>query len=479
MRPIRSLSVRLLVLTVAFVMLAEVLIFAPSVARFRLDWLNQRLAEAALAAQTIEAAPQGMVTKVLEARLLAEVGAHLIDLTQPGGRVYMLATPMPPDPVASFDLRLAGPASLIAEAFAALARTHSRVIRVAGAVPHDPAAVVVVVIDEAPMRDAMAAFSGRILALSIVISLFTAGLVYLSLHRLLVRPMRRITAGIAAFRRDPEDGAAVLIPSGRSDEIGIAERELAEMQAALQTALRQKTRLAALGTAVAMINHDLGNILATASLISERLARSEDPEVVGITPRLMDALDRAAALCRQTLSFCRDGVLPLHCAPVALRGLVAQVGTEVLATRRQGDRERMITWDNRVADNLTLCADPGQLSRALFNLGRNALQAGAGRVTVAADRRPGHLRVTVADDGPGLAPRARDHLFLPFVGTSRTGGTGLGLAIARDVVRAHGGDLKLVDSGPGGTIFALELPERALLAGPEPSPGRPGRDESG
>jgi len=284
MRPIRSLSVRLLVLTVAFVMLAEVLIFAPSVARFRLDWLNQRLAEAALAAQTIEAAPQGMVTKVLEARLLAEVGAHLIDLTQPGGRVYMLATPMPPDPVASFDLRLAGPASLIAEAFAALARTHSRVIRVAGAVPHDPAAVVVVVIDEAPMRDAMAAFAGRILALSIVISLFTAGLVYLSLHRLLVRPMRRITAGIAAFRRDPEDGAAVLIPSGRSDEIGIAERELAEMQAALQTALRQKTRLAALGTAVAMINHDLGNILATASLISERLAGARTPRWWGSRP---------------------------------------------------------------------------------------------------------------------------------------------------------------------------------------------------
>ena len=74
----------------------------------------------------------------------------------------------------------------------------------------------------------------------------------------------------------------------------------------------------------------------------------------------------------------------------------------------------------------------------------------------------------MADDGPGIAVRARDDLFQPFAGSARDGGTGLGLVIARDVMRAHGGEITLVQSGNEGTTFRLELP--AERRGPAAAP---------
>src|SRR5262249_26060636 len=129
-----------------------------------------------------------------------------------------------------------------------------------------------IVIDESPLREAMLRFSVNILLLSLMISIITAALVYLSLHLLLVRPMRRITANMMAFRSDPENPARVIVASSRQDEVGIAERELAMMQRDLASMLQQKSRLAALGLAVSKINHDLRNLLASAQLFSEGLS---------------------------------------------------------------------------------------------------------------------------------------------------------------------------------------------------------------
>src|SRR3546814_6392586 len=105
-------------------------------------------------------------------------------------------------------------------------------------------------------------YSWRILNPSLGISSCTAALVYLSLHLLMVRPMRRITESMAAFRANPEMAADTLPPSERSDEIGIAQRELVTMQQGLRAALLQKTRLAALGTAVTKVHHPTRNTQA-------------------------------------------------------------------------------------------------------------------------------------------------------------------------------------------------------------------------
>lgn len=94
----------------------------------------------------------------------------------------------------------------------------------------------------------------------------------------------------------------------------------------------------------------------------------------------------------------------------------------------------------------------------LLNLARNSIEAGAHRLRVSAARREGMVAIEIADDGPGLAPRARENLFRPFAASGRPGGSGLGLAIARELMRVHGGDLVLVASTGAGTIFRITLP---------------------
>ncbi|HEX9770848.1 MAG TPA: HAMP domain-containing sensor histidine kinase, partial [Kiloniellales bacterium] len=376
-----------------------------------------------------------------------------VALTKPGVGKLMLMD-MPPDHIhATYDLREAGFFTLIRDAFAVLWGEPMRVIRVLGPPPKDDRLLVEVVLDETPLRQEMLAFSQRILALSLVISLFTAALVYLSLHWLMVRPMRRISDSMSAFREDPEDASRVIRPSDRNDEIGFAEHELAAMQEGIRGALQQKTRLAALGIAVTKINHDLRNILATAQLVSDRLERSDDPEVKRVTPTLMTAIDRAVSLCGETLDFTREGMPNLKLSRFDLCDLAADVAGDL-----PGEVNGEPVWHNLLDRELEIEADREQLYRVLSNLGQNAIQAGASRVEVTAERVDGRLRVRVSDNGPGLPPRARANLFQPFTGSARAGGTGLGLAIARDLVRAHGGEIRLEHSTAEGTSFCLELP---------------------
>lgn len=451
---IHSLSARLLVLTVSFVMLAEVLIYAPSAGRFRLSYFEERLAAGHLAILALQATPDNMVSDELEAELLSHAGAYLVALKRPDGVKLMLGKGPVPTIDASVDLAQEGFFPLIGEAFVTLAQTENRVLRVVGPSPKYPQAVVEVVIDEAPMRAALVHYSSRILALSIVISVFTAALVYLSLQWLMVGPMRRMTQSMMAFREAPEDASRMIVATDRRDEIGVAQRELAEMQAGLRAALHHKTHLAALGAAVTKISHDLRNILANARLVSDRLGASGDPEVKRITPVLLAAIDRAVDLCSRTLSFTREGPPRLDRSNFALGPLVDEVGA-ALPPPLNG-----ALWRMTGGEDIRIDADRDQLFRVLQNLGQNAFEAGATRVEIAAEPDPeaGGIAIEIADNGPGLAPRAREKLFQPFAGTGRAGGTGLGLAIARDLMRAHGGDIRLVRSTAEGTVFRLDLP---------------------
>lgn len=461
----KGLSARLLVLTVAFVMLAEVLIYTPSIGRFRLDYLEEKMASAHLAVLALEATPDQMVSPELERELLSHVGAESIALTKPGSGKLMLMSDMPTSVSQTYDLQAAGPITLIGDALHTLASGGDRYIRVLGESPKDPKVMVDLVLDEAPLHAAMLDFSWRILGLSLVISGFTAALVFLSLAWIMVRPMRRLTESMVAFSRDPEDVRRIVQWRGRSDEIGVAQRELANMQETLRTTLNQKTRLAALGVAVSKITHDLKNILATARLVSDRLADSQDPEVRRVAPTLLRSIDRAVNLCLQTLDFAKEGQPKLRFEAICLRQLAEEVGQALLA---EGLGERR--WVNELADDVGVEADSEQLFRVFHNLGRNAFEAGAREVRIsgrAGDE--GTFAIDIADDGPGLPERAREHIFQPFEASSRPGGTGLGLAISRDLVRAHGGSLELVSSDARGSRFRIRLPEASLLAQQSPT----------
>lgn len=452
----RSLSARLLVLTIFFVMLAEVLIYAPSIARFRESWLIERLASAHLATLALEATADNMVSEELEQELLRHVGAHGIILYKPDSKNLMLSSKMPPQIDATVDVTQMGMFKLIMDAFTTLALDENRVLQIVGNAPRGGQKIAVV-LDETPLREEMYAFSRRILLLSIVISVFTAVLVYVSLHRLLVLPMRRITEAMITFRDNPDLSAGAVIKGGRrgrGDEVGIAERELAAMHTRLRAALRQRQHLAALGEAVAKINHDLRNMLATARLVSERLASSEDPETRRAVPTLERALDRAVSLCAQTLKYVEES-RELTITRFPLAEMLREVG-QIADTRG--------ALAIAVEEDVHISADREEMIRVFANLVRNAVEAGAEKVTVTLIGED-PVMIEVADNGPGMPPRAVENLFKPFAGSARAGGTGLGLAIAREVMRAHGGDIRLERTGADGTVFCLGLPGLAHAVG--------------
>jgi signal transduction histidine kinase len=447
-----GLSARLLLLTAGFVMLSEIMIFLPSVARDRLAYLEDRLDAARLAVFALQATPDNMVSQSLADELLSSVGAHGI-VVHKADETLMIDSDMPPVPDATYDLRGVGMLTLMRDALETLFRSDNRILRVLDVSRKEPGAVVEVLLDEKPLRLEMWRFGGRLLGVSLVISLITGVLVYVSLQWLLVAPMHRLTQNMIRFREAPFDASSVIAPANRHDEVGEAERELAMMQEAVRQTLSQKERLAALGTAVTKINHDLRGILSTMRLLSDSIAVSAVPEVRRVAPSLVAAIDRAVALCTGTLNYTREGAPPLKRTRFALAGLVEEMKDLGL---KNGDG--VFTIENNVPPSIIAAADRDQLFRVLQNLAQNAAEAGAHRLSVRAVAAEAMQVIEVADDGPGLPPKARDNLFKPFAGSARPGGTGLGLAIAREVMRGHGGDIELDESTATGTIFRLALP---------------------
>ncbi|MEA2875130.1 MAG: hypothetical protein QOF14_326 [Hyphomicrobiales bacterium] len=467
-----GLSGKLLLLTILFVMIAEVLIYVPSIANFRLNWLSDRLAVARTVSIVLNAQAPGSEKITLPPKMVQEildsVGAKTIAVKMGNQRKLLALNDLPQQIHHEVDLRESTPARAVWAALQTLfLRSDSDVVRVVGRGPPG-SDFIEIVIEEGPLRDKMFEFSRNILFLSLLISAITAALVYLSLHYLFVRPLDVLTTNMIRFREDPEDASRIVVPSGRADEIGIAEHELGAMQRDLASMLQQKSHLAALGLAVSKINHDLRNLLASAQLFSDRLVSVPDPNVQRFAPQLMRSLERAIAFCQSTLSYGQVREPPPDRRPVALETLVDEV-RETLGL----SPESAVRWISAVERGLHVDADPDQLFRVVLNVTRNALQALESR----APNEPGRdqLRITgrregsvavieVSDTGPGVSERARAHLFEAFQGSTRRGGSGLGLAIAAELLRAHGGEIRLVD-GTIGATFRLIIPDRAVDIG--------------
>jgi hypothetical protein len=464
-----GLSSRLLLLTLLFVMIAEVLIFVPSVANFRNNWLSDRLAAARTAALVLEAAPEEALPEDLVRRLLKNVGVETIALRVKGARRLLAVNDMPPTISATFDFQTMHAFRAIVESFDILLFGGERMLRVIDQAEMD-GDVVEVVLYERPLRIAMLRFAANILALSLFISGITAALVFLALRRLIVRPVEKLTRAIMLFADRPDDQTRLMQPSGRGDEIGAAEAAVAGMQQALWQQLKQKEHLAALGLAVSKINHDLRNMLSAAQLISDRLGSVQDPTVQRFAPKLVQTLDRAIAFCQSTLHYGRADERPPRLEPVRLHALLE----EVRDVAGLGD-DHKIAWVNAVPPDAVVVADPDHLFRIFSNLSRNAIQAmdnappeGARHaLTITLAERGADMVTTVRDTGPGVPKAAREKLFEAFRGSARPGGTGLGLAIASDLARSLGGSIALVEGGAGAR-FEVVLPKRAV----EPRSGR-------
>ena len=467
-KPVRAarlgLSGKLLVLTVLFVMIAEILIYVPLVANFRVNWLKDKLASAYTAALVLDAAPSGMVPESLAKQILDSIGARAVAMKMGTQRRLLAVSGAPPPITHDFDMRNVYTFDWIVDAFMLMLDTRDNVMRVVGPAPMG-GDFVEIIMDEPPLRKALLHYSVDLLLMSLLISGITATMVYLTLHYMFVRPMGRITANMMAFRADPENPGRIIVPSPRGDEIGIAERELATMQAELASMLQQKSRLAALGLAVSKINHDLRNLLGSAQLISDRLLALPDPNVQRFAPKLMRALERAVAFCQSTLSYGRVQEPPPERKSILLEPLVEEV-QETLGI----PPDLSIRWISAVERGLVVEADYEQLFRILLNLSRNALQALEGRaahdpgrdqIRITGRREGAVVVIEVSDTGPGFSGKAQTHLFEAFQGSTRPGGTGLGLAIAAELVRAHGGEIRLVEGTIGATL-RFTIPDRAV-----------------
>lgn len=456
---LNTLSGRFLALTVVFVLLAEALIFLPSVAKFREDWMLLRLEKAQLAALA-RLTTDALIDEDLEVELLANAGVFNVVLRRDEVRQLVLSSPIPAPVTATYDLRLAGVWDLVRDALVAMTGSSNDVIRVIGTPTNDAGLLIEITTESAPLRVALLDFGLRILVLSAAISAATAMLLFLAVRQLMVRPIARVVAHMTAYAAAPEDARRVIQPTARIRELREAEEALQSMQTQLTGALRQKERLAQLGGAVAKISHDLRNILASAQLFADRMEGSADPAVARAAPKLVNSINRAINLCETTLAFGKAEEPPPRLAPTDLPALVQEV-LEAEAIVPAGK----VTALQDLPENLIAKADSEQLFRVLSNLIRNARQAieATGRdgvIEISGGRDGRGVWLRIGDSGPGLPAKARNNLFSAFQGGARKGGTGLGLAIAAELVRGHGGSLELLRSDSDGTEFLLTLPDK-------------------
>ena len=467
-RSLNSLSGRFLILTTVFVMLAEILIFVPSVARFRQDYLMLRLERAQIASLALLATD--MIDPALEQELLTNAEVYNVVLRRNEVRQLMLSSEIPSPIDATYDLRRPSATELIADAARTLWQTDDRVIRVIGNPVQDGGLLIEVTMATAPLRAAMLDYGLRILALSAVISVVTAALLFFAVRILLVRPIGGVVGHMQRYAAAPEDARRVIVPAARVTELREAEEALRSLQMQLTSALKQRERLALLGGAVAKVSHDLRNILTSAQLFVDRIEGSEDPLVRRMAPKLVNSIRRAVNLTESTLAFGRVEEPPPTLSRISLAELVHEVvESEGIAAEGLG-----IDILADVSPGLRIRADGEQLYRVLSNLVRNARQAMTesgkqGAIVVAAREGDDSWDIRVTDEGPGLPPKAREHLFQPFQGGTSKGGSGLGLVIASELVRGHGGRVDLVRSDAEGTEFLIRLPKSDLsLAAPAP-----------
>lgn len=467
--PFSGLSVKF-ISTIVFVILAvEVIIYLPSAANFRGDWLDDKIAVGAVAVSVLDVVPdlmdlpEGLTESLLQtagAKAIAYRRAEQAQLIEAEGELM-------PKIVVTADMRNRDPLAMIFGALDTIFNGRDRTIRVignfAGNYPTDEQMLIEVLVAEAPLREELLAYSRNIFILSLIIAAMTSMVIFIFVSLALIGPLRRIIANMIAFRQAPENATLIIGSSDRADEIGIAERELAAMETELFAMLRQRRHLADLGLAVAKINHDLRNMLTSAQLLSDQVATLDDPKVQRLAPRLVTTLDKAIGFAQSVMDYGRQSTTPPAPQPVDLRALVEEA---MFDAGMAGHPD--VKCKNNVPDALILMVDPDQMARVLVNLIRNAreaLEAAGDRienplVEVSYEERSDEgIAIIVTDNGPGLPPRAKENLFVAFEGSARAGGTGLGLSIARELSEANGGKLIYVELDKG-TRFDIVMPRK-------------------
>lgn len=236
---------------------------------------------------------------------------------------------------------------------------------------------------------------------------------------------------------------------------------------ALEKKLAHSETLASIGSMAAVLGHEIRNPLSSIVMAAVALSRGglDAADEDSVRSVLVDESKRLHRTLEDFLQYSRPREQKRELAD--LNRTASEVLKAAAAdTDLVGDATLEAALDPKLAPFLF---DPDQIRQVLWNLIRNALQAlgGTGRLELTTAALPGKVLLEVKDDGPGIPRAELDRIFTPFF-TTKPQGTGLGLPISRNIVLAHGGDLR-AESGPGkGCRFTVELPP----AGAAPAPGR-------
>lgn len=228
-----------------------------------------------------------------------------------------------------------------------------------------------------------------------------------------------------------------------------------------QEELRRSERLASLGTFAAGLAHEINNPIGSILLAADNARRFGDgPQSQQIIERALTKIVANATRCghivKSVLQFARDE------ASDKLPGDLCSVLRNAIDATREYADQRGASVEFVAEDALPdVNMAPVVIEQAFVNLIRNAVEsreAGA-RVTLQVERRPGVVRVSVADDGRGLTPDQKSRLFDPFFTTRRqSGGTGLGMSISHGIIAEHGGTIDIDSRRRQGTVIIVELP---------------------
>ncbi len=262
----------------------------------------------------------------------------------------------------------------------------------------------------------------------------------------LAAPLGTLTA---AADRLGEDVNAAPLPEAGPSEVTAAAAAFNRMAARLRRFVQDRTLL------LAAIGHDLRTPITRLRLRAEFVADDE------LRAKMLADLDDLEALVTATLTFGRTATSREPAAPLDL-AVLARTLLDEAADARPELAERLV-YDG--PEHLTVRARSTALKRALGNLVANAIAYGGNaRIRLLpAETAGAPVRIEIEDDGPGLPPGETEQLFDPFrrgeeSRSRETGGVGLGLTIARDILRAHGGEVTLANRGEGGARASVRLP---------------------
>jgi len=444
-------------------MLAEMLLFIPSVALHRQGWIDDRAEQAGLMAQALTGVPnyqasESLTKQFMEDTYVAQMSAKSDDIKR-----FLLGEP-PAEIGRMIELDLRKP-NRIPSLIAPLQDVFSGrqdVLRVIVNSPVEGQETLELLILRHNLRMELLDYLLNILWLSLIIAIITGSLIYLAMSAMIIRPVEQLAEDMTAFREDPERRRNIQSRSKRQDEIGQLQREFTDVKQSQRAAFRQRERLAGLGLAVAKINHDLRNVLASALLISDRLSMNPDEKMATMGERLTRTVERGIGLTEDVLSYSKAETADPQIQDTRIAFTVGEAAADVIA-QFPGTQFR-----NVIPTELMVQTDPDHAYRIFHNLFRNAAQAMAAhdgpvrRLQVNAEILDGLAELRISDTGPGLPERAKDNLFQAFSGahahSANTKSTGLGLSISKELAKAQGGDLNLMSSDESGTRFLLTLP---------------------